>query len=208
LLAFFTPCVIPLLPVYLAFLGGTSLTNRRTPWKTVIGVLFFVLGLSIVLFLEGFLAGTFGSLLFRYQRSLKVIFGVLIVLMGLTMTGWRPLNFLQRERRLISWKSWQLPPVWSGLFLGFAFSLAWTPCAGPAMAAILSLAAASGDAWHGAGLLLIYSAGFALPFLLVAVFITGTLRILERIQPALPWIQRVAGLAFVVMGILLALDLY
>lgn len=142
------------------------------------GVLFFVLGLSIVLFLEGFLAGTIGSLLFRYQRLLKVIFGALIALMGLAMTGWRPLNFLQRERRLIFWERRQFPPVWSGLLLGLAFSLAWTPCAGPILAAILTLAAATGDAWHGAGLLLIYSVGFALPFLLVAVFVSRTLRML------------------------------
>jgi cytochrome c-type biogenesis protein len=174
----------------------------------MIGVLFFALGLSIVLFLEGFLAGTIGSLLFRYQRLLKIIFGALIVLMGLAMTGLRPLSFLQRERRLISWERRQLPPVWSGLFLGLAFSLAWTPCAGPVLAAILTLAAASGDAWRGAGLLLIYSVGFALPFLLVTVFVTRTLRILEKIRPALPWIQRIAGLAFVAMGILLALELY
>lgn len=174
----------------------------------MIGVLFFVLGLSIVLFLEGFLAGTIGSFLFRYQRILKIIFGALIVLMGLAMTGWKPLSFLQRERRLISWKPRHFPPVWSGLFLGLVFSLAWTPCAGPVLATILTLAAASGDAWRGAGLLLIYSVGFALPFLLVALFVTRSLQILEKIRPALPWIQRVAGLAFVVMGILLALDLY
>lgn len=200
--------MIPLLPVYLAFLGGTSLTSRRTPWKTVIGVLFFGLGLSIVLFLEGFLAGTIGSFLFRYQRLLKIVFGVFIVLMGLAMTGWRLLGFLQRERRLVSWEHRQFPPVWSGLFLGVAFSLAWTPCAGPVLAAILTLAAATGDAWRGAGLLLVYSVGFSLPFLLVAVFVTKTLQILERIRPALPWIQRIAGLAFVAMGILLALDLF
>jgi cytochrome c-type biogenesis protein len=166
------------------------------------------MGLSIVLFLEGFLAGTIGSFLFRYQRILRIILGAFIVLMGLVMTGLKPLGFLQRERRLISWERRQFPPVWSGLFLGLVFSLAWTPCAGPVLATILTLAAASGDAWKGAGLLLIYSLGFALPFLLVAVFVTRTLQILERIRPALPWIQRIAGLAFVVMGILLALGLY
>lgn len=157
---------------------------------------------------SGFPSGNHRVASVSIPAALKNIFGALIVLMGLALTGLRPLSFLQRERRLISWERRQLPPVWSGLFLGLAFSLAWTPCAGPVLAAILTLAAASGDAWRGAGLLLIYSVGFALPFLLVAVFVTRTLRILEKIRPALPWIQRIAGLAFVAMGILLALELY
>jgi cytochrome c biogenesis protein CcdA len=206
-LSFFSPCVIPLLPVYLAYLGGSSsqAVDRSGRWRFLLGILIFVLSLSFVLFVEGFLAGTLGFLLFKFKRELEIVFGVLIFLLGLLLSGLIPLPWLYKERGLTLGRSARVSPLLSGLILGLAFSLTWTPCSGPVLASILALAASSGVPLLGGFLLLVYSLGFSLPFLLIAFFFSGAAKYISSRGRLLRALQIFSGFLFMALGILLAL---
>ncbi len=169
LVSFASPCVLPLLPGYVAFLSGAtgSIEGRSGRGRAVIGSLAFVLGFGVVFVSEGALFGSLGRLLHTHQRSLEITFGIVTIILGLFFTGWWPSSWLQRERRVH-----RLPraSVLGAALLGFLFALGWTPCIGPTLGAILTLAASSGaTALRGSILAFVYCLGLGVPFIVAAL---------------------------------------
>ena len=203
LVSFVSPCVLPLLPGYLAFLSGASgnVDGRPTRGRALIGSFAFVLGFAIVFVSLGALFGDFGASLRTHQRTLEIVFGSVTILLGLFFAGWWPSSWLQRERRVH-----RVPrvTVLGAGALGFLFALGWTPCIGPTLAAILSLAASSSGATalRGSILAFFYCLGLGIPFVVAALateWMTSASGWLRRHSKA---IGRIGGLMLITIGVL------
>ncbi len=170
LVSFISPCVLPLLPGYVAFLSGATgrLDGRTGRGRAVAGSLAFVVGFALVFVSFGAVFGGLGGSLRHDQRTLEIVFGSLTVVLGFFFAGWWPSAWLQRERRVH-----RLPrtSVVGAAFLGVLFALGWTPCIGPTLAAILGLAASSSGATalRGSVLAFVYCLGLGLPFVVAAI---------------------------------------
>jgi cytochrome c-type biogenesis protein len=203
LLSFLSPCVLPLVPSYVGFLTGMTLTEvsgrRRI---AVIHALLFVAGFSLVFVLLGASATALGSALRYYQVWIARVGGVLVILFGLLCLGAVRIGFLEQERRL----QLQDKPVGylGSALVGIAFGAGWTPCIGPVLGAILSLAATTESVSRGMLLLGVYSAGLAVPFLLAAVAVESFLEWFQRFRRFLPWVMRVSGVLLIFVGLLMA----
>lgn len=201
--SFISPCVLPLLPGYLAFLSGAagSLEGRSGRGRAVLGSISFIIGFAIVFVSVGALFGGFGHLLRDHERILSIVFGSVTILLGLFFAGWWPSRWLNRERRIH-----HLPRVsiLGAGALGFLFALGWTPCLGPTLGAIVALAAVNSDATalRGSILAFFYCLGLGIPFVVAALateWVTTASSWLRRHQRA---IGRIGGLLLVVIGIL------
>jgi len=200
--SFLSPCVLPLLPGYLSFVSGVSIDRLHIDTRKVfLSTLVFVLGFSVVFTLVGAGAGFVGDLLLDHRRTLQIASGVVMVLLGLAVTGLIPTTFIQRERRLLPFR----PPkglVGAGL-AGIAFSIAWTPCVGPILASILTLAASGRSPFGGAALLFVYSMGLAVPFILTGLFFTRAMGGFSWAKRHFVAIKVVSGLLLVAYGLLM-----
>lgn len=203
LLSFLSPCVLPLIPSYVSFITGLSLddvSSRR--WVALSHALMFVLGFTIIFVLLGASATALGTLLTAQRVWLERIGGALIVVFGLYLLGafqWGP---LARERRFHI----QDKPVGylGSVLVGIAFGAGWSPCIGPILGAVLTYTSATATLGQGIVLLLAYSLGLGLPFILAALAIDRFLGWFQRYRRFIPLVTRIAGLVLVVFGVLLA----
>lgn len=200
LVSFFSPCVVPLLPGYLSYttgLSGADLASARRG-RMLAGSLLFVLGFSFVFVSFGALFGQVGDWLWRYQDTLKVVLGVFTILVGIAFLGALP--WLQRD-----WRVHKVPAV--GLLaaplLGVLFGLGWTPCIGPTLGAITSLAANEGSAGRGALLGFVYCLGLGLPFVVAALAYRRMLGAIGWVRRHQQWVTRLGGLMLIAVGVLL-----
>ena len=202
LLSFLSPCVLPLVPSYLGFLTGMTLPEVEQRRRVaLIHAILFVCGFSLVFILLGASATALGRTLNYYQVWVQRIGGALIVGFGLICLGVIRNPLLGQEHRV----QLERKPVGylGSALVGMAFAAGWTPCIGPVLGGILSLAASSGDVHRGVLLLAVYSAGLALPFLLAAMATEWFLRWFQRFRPLLPWVMRISGALLVLVGVLL-----
>jgi len=205
ILSFLSPCVLPIYPLYLSYITGISVEQIKRDFnkkeirnRALLHTLFFVLGFSIIFIAMGFTASLVGNLFYEFQDIMRVIGGILIILMGLFIGGWLKWEWLMRERRL-EFKN--KPTGYAGsTLIGISFAAGWTPCIGPILAVILTMAAAEPS--KAIILLVAYSIGFAIPFFLMAFFISSTKWILQHST----LIMRIGGAVLVLVGILLFTD--
>jgi cytochrome c-type biogenesis protein len=205
LLSFLSPCVLPLIPSYVGFLTGMSVDELQGRRGTaLLHGLWFVAGFTLVFVLLGATASALGSLLREQQKWLGRLGGVLVILFGLYLIGvFRP-AFLMRERRIeLSRKP--LGYFGSGV-VGITFGAAWTPCIGPILGAIFTLAATRTGLVSGMTLLAVYALGLAIPFLLTALALDRFLSWFQRFRPYIVWVDRTAGALLIALGILLVTD--
>ncbi len=198
LLSFLSPCVLPLVPVYLASLYGPEIFEpaaKRNRIPVFLHSLSFVIGFSIVFISLGVGAGLAGFALSAHLVVVRKIAGSLLIVFGLFMLIARKVPWLNYEKRLAPSRSMATGYLRSFL-TGAIFSLAWTPCVGPVLGGILTLAATSETVWHGAYLLAIYSLGLGLPFLIIGVAF-------DSVTPLLKRISRYSGLIYIISGVLL-----
>jgi cytochrome c-type biogenesis protein len=205
LLSFLSPCVLPLVPSYLGFLTGMTAeeiqVNRR---HAFLHALWFVAGFSIIFIVLGATASALGALLRQYQVWIGRIGGVILIVFGLYLLGVLRPAFLLRERRL---QLAEKPLGYVGsAFVGVAFGAAWTPCIGPILGGILTLAAARSSVAEGTLLLTIYAIGLAIPFLLTALALDRFLVWFQRFRRHILWVERIAGALLIILGILLITD--
>ena len=205
LLSFLSPCVLPLIPSYVGFITGMTVEEvERRRWTALLHGLWFVGGFTLVFVLLGAAASAVGGLLREYQVWLGRIGGVLLILFGLYLLGVLRPAFLMRERRVqVSRKP--LGYFGSGV-VGFTFGAAWTPCIGPILGGILTIAATQAGLAKGMLLLTIYALGLAVPFLVTAVALDRFLIWFQRFRPYIVWVDRIAGGMLIVLGILLITD--
>lgn len=205
LLSFLSPCVLPLIPSYVGFLTGLTVEEmQRRRGAALLHAAWFVAGFSFIFMALGASASALGNLLLHYQVWLGRVGGVLVLLFGLYLLGVLRPAFLMRERK-IELASKPIGYVGSAL-VGMTFGAAWTPCIGPILGGILTLAAARGSVWQGTLLLGVYALGLAVPFLITAVALDRFLAWFQRFRPYIVWVDRVAGALLVLLGILLVTD--
>ncbi len=202
LVSFFSPCVLPLLPGYLSFatgLGAAEITSGRAGRSRVLlGTIGFVAGFALVFVATGALAGTLGSALVAWQRPLTIAAGILSIVLGLVFTGWLPLGQTTWRLNLSPRLGLAAAPL-----LGIVFGLGWTPCIGPALSVVLTLALNEATALRGGVLAFAYAVGLGLPFIVAGLAfgrIAGTVEWVKRHHRG---IQVAGGVAMMAVGVLL-----
>lgn len=203
-ISFLSPCVLPLVPAYLVYLTGATIEHVANEEEAasrravLLSALLFVLGFSTVFVALGASASFVGSFIRAWSAQLSILAGIVIIVMGLHFLGLTRIGFLMREGRLPIPKPVGL---WGAYVMGLAFAFGWTPCIGPILAAILSVAASETTVLKGASLLAVYSAGLGIPFLLAAFLIERSSSLLARIRPHLATIEHAMGVLMVLVGI-------
>ncbi|HKH93065.1 MAG TPA: cytochrome c biogenesis protein CcdA [Gemmatimonadaceae bacterium] len=207
LLSFLSPCVLPLVPSYLTFVTGVGLDDLGTARRSaLVHALLFVLGFTLIFVALGASATVLGRLLGAYRIWITRVGGALVVLFGLYLLGVVRVGAFDRERRMHLANK---PVGYLGTALvGVAFGAGWTPCLGPILGAILTYTAATADLSRGLPLLLAYSVGLALPFLLAAVAVERFLSALTRMRPYLARVSQVSGVLLIVVGVMMMLDYF
>lgn len=205
IVSFLSPCVLPIVPPYLAYMSGVSIGEMQDESaarrKATFSALCFVMGLSTVFLFLGFTASAFGAFFLQNQELLSKISGVVVVIFGLHFLGVFRIPILDREARLESGDGGG--SAVGAYVLGLAFAFGWTPCIGPQLGAILSLAASEASVARGTLLLGIYAAGLGIPFLLAAMFLSRSMRVMNRIKPHMKLIERIMGGLLVAVGLAL-----
>lgn len=206
LLSFLSPCVLPLWPSYVSFLTGMNAdeVERGSPRvrRLALGhAVSFVLGFTIVFLALGASATLLGQLFRQYQTWIARVGGAVIVVFGLHVAGWMPLRFLMRERQM-QWTDKPVGFLGSGL-VGLTFGAGWVPCIGPILGAILTLASVRASLSQGLGLLVAYSAGLAIPFLVTALGLGAFLEWVRRFGRYVRWVEWASGALLVAVGLLL-----
>lgn len=207
LLAFFTPCVLPLLPVYFGYLAGeamTSLGSQKVHKRLLLNAFAFVLGITSLNIMLGFGAKAASDLLIRYSDGLRIFGGLLLILFGIYFIFGLSMNFMEREHR-VQYKNYT-PSFIKSFLLGITFSFGWTPCNGPIIATILMMASFQQN-YVGAGtLMLVYSFGFGIMFLLSALLVGVFVDKVKVIYKYFKHIKIGAGVIMILMGLLLLMD--
>jgi cytochrome c-type biogenesis protein len=203
ILSFLSPCVLPLVPSYLGFITGFTLEemgNRRR--LAMIHAFLFVIGFSIIFIVLGASATAVGSAFRAYKDVIQRAGGILIIFFGLYCLGIIKLGFLTREKRI---HLEEKPLGYLGsVLVGMAFGAGWSPCIGPILGGILSLAATEADLGRGMALLVAYSAGLAVPFLVAAFAVEKFLDWFQRFRRHLGLVQKASGVLLVIVGVLIA----
>ncbi len=213
-LTFLAPCTLPLVPGFLGFISGVSLSDlkdeekqKKARLKIFLTGLFFMVGFSIVFITLGTLVGFIGAtVLAPYRLWLGRIGGIFVIIFGLFMMNVIKIPILAQEKR------WNMPTIFergnpaNSLILGSAFAFGWTPCVGPILGAILTLAAVSTTALDGAILLAVFSLGLAIPFLAIALGISSAAQYLNKISKYLNAVSVAGGAFLIFLGILLVTD--
>jgi len=208
LVSFLSPCVLPLVPGYIAIISGSSLEelkagqDQKMLAKTLMQSVFFIIGFSFVFISLGATATWLGQTLLQKMSLLTRIGGLLIILFGLHMTGILKIGVLYRDARVHNTSS---PATAAGsLLMGLAFAFGWTPCIGPILAGILAIAATQEHLAQGIFLLAVYSAGLAVPFLLTTLGINRFMSFYQRFRKHLHRLEVAAGVMLIVLGALIA----
>ena len=207
LLSFLSPCVLPIVPGYLCFLAGTSLDkiasgeDASKERNVFYFALSFVFGFSTVFILLGASATLLSGLIYEYLDILRIVGGIIIIIFGIHFMQIIQLPFLNRDTRY-QIESYR-PGVVGSYVIGLSFAFGWTPCIGPILGSVLSIAASSETVTYGIILLMLYSAGLGIPFLLAAYAINGFMRFLTKIRNYIRVIEIFTGVLLVIFGILI-----
>lgn len=208
-LSFLSPCVLPLVPPYLCYISGLSLDDlsgedvkveNHHRLRVMLAALCFVLGFTTVFVLLGATASAAGQMLRQYMPILTQIAGIAIIVMGLNFLGLFRLRFLAQEKRYHH--EAEGVTLLGAYGIGLAFAFGWTPCIGPVLAAILSIAGSSESVSKGVTLLAIYSLGLGIPFLIAALSLDSFLAFFRKFRRHMPMVERVMGLLLVITGVM------
>ena len=198
IVTFISPCLLPMLPIYISYFAGGG---ERSTKKTLTGGIGFVVGFTVVFTLMGALAGTVGSFLKEHQTAVNIISGIVVIFFGLNFLGVFKLNLFKGSSRSVDTNNMGF---FSALLFGVIFSLGWTPCVGAFLGSALMLASQQGSVLAGTFMLLAYSLGLGVPFILSALLI-------DKLKSAFDWIKRnyrviniVSGSLLILIGILMA----
>lgn len=198
IITFISPCLLPMLPIYISYFAGGG---ERTTGKTLTGALGFVTGFTVVFMMFGALAGTVGSFLREYQTAVNIVSGLVVILFGLNFLGVFELNLFKGIQKGVNTNNMGF---FSALIFGMIFSVGWTPCVGAFLGSALMLASQQGHAVEGMLMLLMYSLGLGIPFILSAVLIDSLKTTFNWIKKNYRIINTASGMLLVLIGILMA----
>ena len=198
IITFISPCLLPMLPIYVSYFAGGG---ERSTGKTVRNATGFVAGFTIVFVILGALAGTVGSFLHEHQTAVNIVSGVIVIFFGLNFLGVFKLSIFKGSSRSVDTSNMGF---FSAMLFGFIFAWGWTPCVGAFLGSALMLASQQGHVLEGMGMLLVYSLGLGIPFMISAVLI-------DYLKSAFDWIKRhyniiniVCGAFLILVGVLMA----
>lgn len=198
IITFISPCLLPMLPIYVSYFAGGG---QRSTQKTLTNACGFVLGFTLLFVAMGALAGTIGSFFVRYQTIVNLICGIIVILFGLNFLGVIKWNLFSGASRQVNTQNMGF---FSAMLFGMIFSVGWTPCVGAFLGSALMLASTQGQALSGMLMLLVYSLGLGLPFLLSAILIDKLKSTFDWIKQNYHIINKVSGCLLVLIGILMA----
>ncbi|MBB5515676.1 cytochrome c-type biogenesis protein [Rubricella aquisinus] len=206
IMSFLSPCVLPIVPPYLAYMAGASMdemtarNDAAMRRKATLSALFFVMGLSTVFLLMGTAASAFGRSILQYQDIFAKVAGVVVMVFGLHFLGILRIGLLYREARFEAKSGGSAVGAY---VLGLAFAFGWTPCIGPILGMILSLAAQGDSVGQGTALLAVYAAGLGIPFILAAFFIGPFSRMMNRFKQHMGMVEKLMGLMLYTIGLMM-----
>ena len=195
IITFISPCLLPMLPIYISYFAGGG---ERSTKKTLTTALGFVLGFTVLFVAMGALAGTLGSFLTRYQTAVNIVSGAVVILFGLNFLGVLRLNLFQGMRGGVDTKDMSFV---SAVLFGIIFSVGWTPCVGAFLGSALMLASQQGSTLVGMGMLLCYSLGLGVPFLMSAVLIDQMKTAFDFIKRNYDTVNRICGGFLILIGV-------
>lgn len=196
---FISPCMLPMLPIYFSYIIGQETENKSR--KALINSLGFVLGFTIIFVSLGAMAGTLGSFLIRYRTTVNIISGLFIIFLGLNFMGAIKIPFLNRTMKLQTKRRGN--SFLSSILLGLVFSIGWTPCVGPLLSSALLQASSSGNVWNGVLLLLTFSMGLGIPFVVSSILVDRLKNAFNFIKKHNKVINIVSGIFLVLVGVLM-----
>lgn len=208
LASFLSPCVFSLVPAYISYLSGRSIAvlksdeSKQFKFETFTHGIAFVVGFSIVFISLGAAASAIGGLLYNLRWLLAKIGGIVVIVFGLHMTGLIRIPFLEYDLRIQN-KAQKNRSYLSSILMGIFFSAGWSPCVGPVLGAILTLAVGGGSIFEGMKLLSVYSAGLAIPFLIAALGIGWVVKIIVKYGKAMRYVELVMGIILIIIGAML-----
>ena len=209
LLSFFSPCVLPLVPLYIGYLaGGTRTVDNQgrmiySRKKAAVNTLFFVIGVSFAFFLLGFGFTAAGRFFGDHRQLFARIGGVIVIVFGLLQLGVFGSSFLGKEHRLpFRLNQIAMNPILA-LVMGFTFSFAWSPCVGPALASVLLMASSASSQTVGYLLIGVYTLGFVIPFLAVGLFTSTVLDFFKKHQNVVRYTTKIGGVLMILMGVMM-----
>ncbi len=226
LLTFISPCVLPMIPMYLTYLIGENRDteikldenkqtkketdkkqiNKKSNKKLYLNSLFFILGFTVIFMLLGLFSSTLGVFLVKYKLYINIVFGVLLIIFGLNFIGIFKLGFLNTEKKIK--KEIRTFNILTSFLFGLVFALGWTPCVGPFLASAMMRAASKGTILIGGVLLAIYSLGIGIPFFLSAVFLAKLKSTFSFIKKHYKIINYISGAILIILGVLKVLNIY
>lgn len=198
IITFISPCLLPMLPIYISYFAGGNTKNTRKTLSCAFG---FVLGFTIIFIALGALAGTLGSFLKEYQTTVNIISGLIVILFGLNYIGILKINLFSGEKRNFNTDNLNF---FSSVLFGIIFSIGWTPCVGAFLGSALMMASQQGQALTGMIMLLAYSLGLGIPFILSAVLIQKLKTTFDFIKRNYNIINTISGILLIIVGIMMA----
>lgn len=195
--SFISPCVLPMLPIYVSYFSGQDKDSKRT----IINSLGFVLGFTIIFVLLGIFASTLGKLITANSRYINIIFGIIIILFGMNYMGILNIKILNRSNGIK--KNMEKLSFFSAIIFGMLFSICWTPCVGVFLSSALMMSASSENILKGGLMLFIYSIGLGIPFILTSIFLDRLKNTFDFIKKHYNVINKIAGVILIFSGIML-----
>lgn len=207
-LSIFSPCILPILPVYLSMLSNSSIDDMKDSkfksWTLIRNTIFFTLGISTTFFILGSSISALSSFLTTNKNIIMIIGGIIILIMGLFYLGIIKSNLLSREKRLnVKYKSMS---ILASFVLGFTFSFGWTPCIGPILASVLVMASTSDSIFTANLLILVYTVGFILPFIIVSLFYSKLYDKFDNVKKYMNVIKRIGGIFIIIAGVMMLVN--
>jgi len=209
-LSLFSPCILPIIPIYLSILSSSSVDNLKAGKVKFINsslfknTILFVLGISTTFFILGSSVNALNYFIKDNKNIIALIGGIVIIFMGIFYMGLINVPFLQREKK-IHVDTKEMKPV-TAYILGFAFSFAWTPCVGPMLSSVLIMASTSGEALAGNMIILVYTLGFILPFVIIAIFYNKLFKFIDKLKRHMKAIQKIGGVLLIISGLIMIIS--